>query len=99
MEQQQIKVGFPVGTKLLISVVLLVSIVIFFLTVSTILLFREDKRAYVYQSQSTDALVIGNEIVSKAKPSIDLLRTSLTAIEPGKEVTANQNAFLKSILD
>jgi hypothetical protein len=63
MEQQQFKVSFSVGTKLLISVVLLLFIVIIFLNTSTILLLKEDKRAYTYKSQASETVMAGREFV------------------------------------
>ena len=61
MEQHQIKVSFSLGTKLLLSVLALILTAITFLDVSTILLLTEDKKAYTYQAQATEAYLVGRE--------------------------------------
>ena len=55
MEQHQFKVSLSVGTKLLSMGVLLLVAVIAFLSVSAVFLVNNDKRAYIYQSQATEA--------------------------------------------
>ena len=50
MEQQQIRVSFSISTKLLLTVVTLLLLVIGFLTVSTVVVLTEDKRAYTFQA-------------------------------------------------
>src|SRR5688500_4965742 len=97
MEQQQIKVSFSVGTKLVISVVSLLFIVIVFLNITTILLYREDKRAYVYETQSTHALLAGKEFVNTAQLALDTLRISLATIDPRKPLQSAQSATFQSI--
>ena len=57
MEQQQFRVSFSLGTKLLLSIVTLLLIVIGFLTVSTIIVLTDDKRAYTFQAQGTETLL------------------------------------------
>lgn len=99
MEQQQIKVSFSVGSKLLISVVLLLFIVILFLNISSILLFREDKKAYTYQAQSTEALLTGKGFVTIARHAIDSLRTSLAIVDPRGPVSPTQITALQSLID
>src|SRR5689334_18563667 len=98
MEQQQIKVSFSVGTKLLVSIVLLLLIAILFLNISTIFLFREDKRAYIYETQSTEALLTGKEFVITAKHAIDTLRIELATIDPRQAITSSELSSLKSII-
>ncbi len=51
MEQPEYsKVRFPLRWKLLISVILLIILLMVTLNSSTILLIRDDKRAYTYQT-------------------------------------------------
>jgi sigma-B regulation protein RsbU (phosphoserine phosphatase) len=99
MEQDQFKVSFSVGTKLLISVVSLLLLAIAFLDVSTILLLTEDKRAYTYQAQSTEAVLAGREVVNTVKHALDTLRLSLASIDPSKPVSSQQQQALKSVLE
>lgn len=98
MEQQQIKVSFSLGTKLLFSVVSLLVIVIAFLNASTIVLLTKDKRAYTFQSQSTEAVLVGREFVNLVQGAIDTLRLSLASINPSQPVTAQQVNALQSVL-
>lgn len=99
MEQQQIKVSFSLGTKLLISVVLLLFVVIIFLNVSTILLFRDDKRAYTYKSQATESVLAGREFVNMARHGLDTLKISLSSVDPRAAVTPQQRLALKTVVD
>jgi serine phosphatase RsbU (regulator of sigma subunit) len=99
MGQQQFKVSFSVGTRLLISIVLLLLIVILFLNISTIFLFKEDKLAYTYQAQSNTALLTGREFVVTAKHAIDTLRISLATVDPLAPITPNQLNTLQSVID
>lgn len=99
MEQQQFKVSLSVGTKLLISVVSLLFVSIAFLNISTILILERDKRAYTYQSQSTEAVLLGREFTNNAKHVFDTLRVSLASIDPLKPITPQQYAALQSVID
>jgi hypothetical protein len=73
MEQQQSgqaqRVRFSLGTKLLISIVSLLVVVILFLNLSTIFILTEDKRAYVLESQGKEAVLAGREFVNRARPA------------------------------
>jgi hypothetical protein len=99
MGQPQTRVSFSVGTKLLISVVLLLFVVIIFLNTSTILLVTEDKKAYTYQAQATEAVLAGREFVTTAQHAFDALRLSLASIDPLQPITAQQTAALQSLLN
>ncbi len=99
MEQQQFHVSFSVGTKLLISVVSLLLVVIVFLDVSTILLLTEDKRAYTYQAQSTEAQLAGQEFTSASRLVIEALRITLANTDPGGNFSATQRSAIQSVLD
>lgn len=99
MEQHQTRLAFTVGTKLLISIVVLLLVVILFLNISTIFIFKEDKRAYTYQTQSTEALVAGREFISLAKQSVATLRGILSTVDPRVPVGANEQSNLQSVLE
>jgi serine phosphatase RsbU (regulator of sigma subunit)/HAMP domain-containing protein len=88
MDQQQIiKVSFSVGTKLLLSIVLLLVLVIFFLNISTLLIVTDDKRAYVYSSQSKETLLAGRQFEDLVRHSTDTLRISLATVDLSKPVS------------
>ena len=99
MDQQQIKVTFSVGTKLLLSIGLLLFFVILFLILSNIYVFREDKRAYIYKTQSTEAILAGREFMSLGKESIETLKRLLAAVDPSKPMDRVQSENLQSSLD
>ncbi|MCC7442908.1 MAG: SpoIIE family protein phosphatase [Bdellovibrionales bacterium] len=99
MEQAQIRVRLPVGTKLLAAILLLLITVIGFLDVSTILILAEDKRAYTYQAQANETLLAGREFTSLVKRSLDTLRLSLSNVDPGKAISPQERARLSEILD
>ncbi len=98
MDQQQFKISRPIGTKLLVSVVLLLTGVIIFLNVSTILLIKEDKRAYIYQAQSTQAVLAGREFVNRMRHALDTVRLSLTTVDPRKPVTKEHQSALRALV-
>jgi sigma-B regulation protein RsbU (phosphoserine phosphatase) len=98
MEQQQFKVGVSLGTKLLLSIVLLLVLVIFVLNVSTLLIITEDKRAYIYSSQSKEALLAGNEFESLVRHSVDTLRLALASVDPLKPPVLGPNKALESVI-
>lgn len=79
MQQPEMRVRYPVGMKLLASVLLLLFATIFFLTYSAIRLLSEDKRAYTFQAQATEARLAGREFVGTAQRSIEILRSMLGA--------------------
>ena len=99
MEQQQIKVEFPIGTKLIISLVSLLFVFIICLNIITILLFREDKIAYVYQTQAIESQLLGRHFISRSTHTMDTLKTMLAAIDPSRPAEASKKTALSSILD
>lgn len=99
MEQHQSRLAFTVGTKLLISIVALLLVVILFLNISTIFIFKEDKRAYTYQTQSSEALVAGREFVSLAKANVATLRGVLAAVDPRVPIGEIERTSLQTLLD
>jgi len=107
MEQQQIveqatdpvvegKVSYSLGTRLLISVVTLLIVAISFLNISAILLLKEDKRAYIYQSQATESVLVGRDFVNTAGQALASLRLFLATIDFTHPITPDQVAFLKN---
>jgi sigma-B regulation protein RsbU (phosphoserine phosphatase) len=99
VEQQQFRVKVSVGTKLLASLLLLLTVFIAFLNASTILLLTEDKRAYTYQAQATAATLAGREFLTRFRHGIDTLRLTLTSIDPTKAVHQNHLTQLESIVE
>ena len=99
MEQQQFKVSFSVGTKLLLSIVSLLVVVIVFLNVSTILILTNDKRAYIYESQSTEAVLAGREFANSIRHSLDTLRLSLASVDPRVPTSPKALSTLQSVID
>ncbi|OFZ82274.1 MAG: hypothetical protein A2603_01145 [Bdellovibrionales bacterium RIFOXYD1_FULL_55_31] len=84
MEQHQFKLSLTVGTKLLIGGVLLLVMVIGFLNFSAIFLLKEDKKAYVYESQARESVLAGRGFANSIRRVLDTLRLSLAAIDPAK---------------
>jgi serine phosphatase RsbU (regulator of sigma subunit) len=78
--------------------VLLLILVIVFLNLSAILLLKEDKRAYVYQSQSTAGVLASKEFTNNARHALDTLRLTLASVDP-KAPMAPQAAAVQSVLD
>ncbi len=99
MDQQQFKVSFSVRTKLLISLVFLLFTVILFLNFSSIVLFREDKRTYIYETQATEALLASKEFVTQAKNAINTLRTLLATVDPKNPKDSRTTSLCQSIID
>jgi sigma-B regulation protein RsbU (phosphoserine phosphatase) len=103
MEQQQFRVSFSLSTKLLLSVVTLLLLVITFLTLSTIFMLTEDKRAYTYQLQGTENVLAGRDFVNLSSRVFSTLQVALAAYDPLKEQTKGlsepQERSLQSYLD
>lgn len=97
MGQPEIKVTFSLGAKLLLSLVTLLVIVIAFLSLSTIILFKRDKIAYTYQVQSTQSLLAGQKFVNLSKNSINTLRLSLASVRPDRPIERPQRLAVQSI--
>ncbi|HUP58565.1 MAG TPA: SpoIIE family protein phosphatase, partial [Bdellovibrionota bacterium] len=94
----QKRIALSVGTKLLIGIVATLGLVIIFLNLSTIFILKEDKRAYVYQSQSTAAMLIGREFKKTLRHALDTMRVSLASIDPLKAVGPAEIETLKTII-
>jgi sigma-B regulation protein RsbU (phosphoserine phosphatase) len=93
------KVRLSLGTKLTIAVLGLLVVVIGFLNLSTILLFKDDKRAYIYQSQATNAVLAGREFVTRVRHSLDALRQPLASVDSSalQAITAGDTAVLSRL--
>lgn len=84
MEQQQTRVSFPIGTKLLVSVLALLLGTVLFLTVSAALVVERDKKAYVFQTQATAVELVGREFVQTSRRGLETLRLLLASLRPGQ---------------
>ena len=90
-------VTLSVATKIIISTTLLLLLLGSFLDVSTIILLREDKKNYTFQSQSTETLLTGKSLVSSFQNSIDLLKLSLSLINPTRKLTESELSSLQAV--
>ncbi|OFZ20472.1 MAG: hypothetical protein A2X94_10690 [Bdellovibrionales bacterium GWB1_55_8] len=99
MEQQQFKVSWSVGTKLILGGVLLLVVVITFLSVSAIFLLKEDKKAYLYQTQATEAVLVGREFANTGRRVLGTLRLALASVDPAKPLDATGTAGLRSVAE
>jgi sigma-B regulation protein RsbU (phosphoserine phosphatase) len=97
MEQSQFKVRFALGTKLVLSLSILFAVIIGFLSYSAVVLVVEDKKAYVYQLQSIEALMVSRDFTEKAKSYSDNLRLYLSSFDPRQSVTPAQVEVLNGI--
>ncbi len=97
MEQQNFRVKFSLGTKLVLSLSLLFLIIVGFLSFSAIKIVIEDKRTYTFDSQRTEASAAGQDFTVKTRPALDNLRLYLTAIDPRLPVTPIQAESLKTL--
>lgn len=96
---QNLKIRFSLGSKLVLSIVALIIIVITFLNVATIVLYATDKRAYTYQMQATEAQLAGQEFLSLTQPAIETLRQLLGSFNPSSPPPAPVLQRLQNLLD
>jgi len=82
MGQLQSRLSLSVGTKILISVVLLVCLVILFLNSTAIRILFDDKRTFTLQNQSTEALLAARDFSNSARRGVDTLRIALGGVDP-----------------
>lgn len=99
MNQPNFKIPLSLGTKLLLSVVLLLISVILFINISSIYLFRDDKKDTIFENQSTTALLLGNHFVSKIHTGLDTLKTLLASSSFDPKRKDQNTATLRSIID
>ena len=98
MEQHQIKVSFPIGTKLIIGAVALLFVFILSLNIITIFLFRDDKLAYIYKTQAIEAQLFGKQFINSSTHAIETLKTILAAIDPGRPVEHSRKSTIQSVM-
>lgn len=99
MKQLHFKIPLSLGTKILLSVVLLLISVILFINISSIYLFRDDKKDTVFESQSATALLLGNHFVSKIHTGLDTLKTLLASSSFDLKLREQTLNGLRSIID
>lgn len=100
MEQQQFKVTFAVGPKLIVSMVIILFGVIAFLNKSTTLLIEDDKRAYTFDFQLQTNQMLGRQLVGIAEQSLSTLRVILGSVDPNeKNVSRTKSESLKSVMN
>src|SRR5579883_1226306 len=97
-DQQQFKIRISVSTKLVFLITALLIIPIFFLNISAITLFQKDKKAYVYDSQTTLAVLAGREFVSYLEHSMGTLKLILGSIDLNRLSVEAKN-FIQFYLD
>lgn len=98
MEQQQFRVKFPLGTKLVLSLTLLFALIVGFLSYSAVILVVEDKQAYTYQLQAMEAYVASRDFSERTRLSLDNLRLYLTAFDPRQVINASQANAMDSVV-
>jgi sigma-B regulation protein RsbU (phosphoserine phosphatase) len=99
MEQQQFKISFSVGTKILLSVALLLFLLVTFLSISAIVLLTEDKEAYTFQTKLTEAGLLGGSIADTAQHALDTLRVSLAETDIRSAITQQEREALRSVIE
>lgn len=93
------KIRLRLGTKLLISLVLLVGLVIAFLNTSAILLVREDREAYIFQAKSAESILAGREFAGIVRNTLAGLRAAMAAVDPRKPLTPAETSALRATLN
>ena len=88
-----------VSTKLLLTISFLLTAPIFFLNVSAVKLFLNDKRAYIYDSQATAVVLAGREFVSFLNNSMGSLRLILGSVDISKTLSEQNKNSIKFFLD
>ncbi|MDR3608470.1 MAG: SpoIIE family protein phosphatase [Oligoflexia bacterium] len=81
MEQQQFRIRFSVGSKLLIIVGTFLFLTIVFLSVSAVFLMTDDKQAYTFQTKSIEAELAGRNFLKVVEHDSDNLRLSLAGVD------------------
>lgn len=91
MEQQQTRFSFSVGTKILVSVVSLLLLMIVALNATTISILFEDKRTFTLQAQSSEATLASKELANSVRSAVDLLKIALGSVNPVKPLTEQKS--------
>lgn len=99
MEQHQFKVSFPLRYKLLTTVISLLLGIMGFLTISTTFLIKDDKTAFTYLIQETEAQLVGKDFINLTRRSLDTLKQGLASINPLKKISAKQREEIKALLE
>ena len=74
-------------------------IVIVFLVLSSIFLFKRDKINYVYDLQTTESRLAGKEFQGILTAGFETLRLSLGSINPNSPINDAQNSKVKNIIE
>lgn len=98
MGQQQIQLKISLGTKLLISVVTLLFVVILFLNLSTIFILREDKITYTYQMQATEAQLVAKDYTYLTTKVLETLRLGLSSIDPRRTIIGQSFGAFEAVV-
>lgn len=88
-----------VSTKLLLLISILLTTPIFFLNLSAITLFRNDKKAYVYDSQATSVALAGREFVSYVSGALGTLKIILGSTPIANGLNAQAKSQIQFYLD
>lgn len=99
MGQQNFRVKFSLGTKLVLSLSALFLVIVGFLSYSAVKLVVDDKQAYTFQLQSMEAYIAGQDFSEKTRPAIDNLRLYLATFDPRVPITALQAENLKNLVN
>lgn len=84
MKQAKTGVKWSLSSKLLASVAAILALVVGFLTISSVVLLKRDKVAYVYDAQATACALAGREFSAYVQASLDLVHHSLLLVDPFK---------------
>lgn len=90
----QFRVRFSVGTKLLLSMTLLLLGSVLTLTFIAIFILTQDKRNAVFTQQSNEAVMHGKDFVGLTKRNIETLKLVLASVDPLKPESWNQKKSL-----
>jgi len=99
MDQQQFKIRMSLSTKLLLLISILLTTPIFFLNFSAITLFKNDKKAYVYDSQATAVALAGREFVSYVSGALGTLKIILGSSPITSDLSAQAKSQIQFYLD
>jgi serine phosphatase RsbU (regulator of sigma subunit) len=98
MQQQQFKVRFSVGTKLLLITGSLLFLTVLFLSLSAVLLMTDDKLAYTFQTKSIEAELAGRDFLKVVENSSDNLRIALSNLDVAKGVLVHSDALQEVVM-
>ena len=98
MDQQQFRVSFSLGTKLLTIVATLLFLTTLFSSISAVYLVTQDKQAYTFQTKSIEAGLAGQEFVAVLGHVADTLRLSLASVDLNNPSATVRNDALKPVV-